>query len=122
MVSNLVLSDFEHSCTMSELNCPGDTSYLSGQFTLVLLIGKTHRRFRKVMQIVEQYRTHTLSAVLLRYLTLSLLAWGVILSNLTLLITAKVHGVVFDTIDFVWGIISNEINSSTDNPLVHNFA
>ena len=30
----------------------------------------------------------------------------------------QVHGIVHDTIDFVRGIITTEMNSATDNPIV----
>ncbi len=36
----------------------------------------------------------------------------------TLRCAPQVHGVVHDTIDFVRGIISTEMNSGTDNPIV----
>ncbi|KAM9958645.1 hypothetical protein ACTFIW_012234 [Dictyostelium discoideum] len=36
----------------------------------------------------------------------------------TLRCVPQVHGIVFDTIDFVHGIINTEMNSATDNPMV----
>ena len=31
---------------------------------------------------------------------------------------AQVHGIVHDTIDFVRGLLTTEMNSATDNPIV----
>ena len=31
---------------------------------------------------------------------------------------AQVHGIVHDTIDFVQGLLTTEMNSATDNPIV----
>ena len=37
--------------------------------------------------------------------------------NVSNLLFSQVHGVVNDTVDFVRGIISTEMNSATDNPV-----
>jgi len=43
---------------------------------------------------------------------------GVVQDSYTLRCIPQVHGIAFDTINFVKGIISTEMNSATDNPMV----
>lgn len=36
----------------------------------------------------------------------------------TMRCTPQVHGITHDTIDFVYGVLTTELNSATDNPMV----